>query len=564
MEILHFGEPGDTTAGSLARLPGVLRLRPRIILLCLGGNDRLQGRQLGQALANLAALVDHAGQAGAFVVWLGVRSASVLDQHRRPFARPARLDLVALPPSSRELNPVEALGDQIKDRMGKVLWQRLAALTQAIGDELRPLHEGAEAVRRLISYPWQVEQANATASQNSSITCSKWYYSGRQRRYQAPGSISRRLTDKQLLVVTAPLALFGPQFQRLAHRHFRPAVHVLLSDGDEGWERLRENLFPHRPWHLNRRHIMQAVRAFTGLDLAEVRHLVTPIRNLGREAALEALRTSPLRHRRSKEFRALFGYLLSNLEGIDTWWPIPARLRRGRSRTPPAVKAGSGAVEKSIEVHLSRRFQRQGRSWHPKRSARLLALHQLPPAASLERLVENQSPISSQTPPTLISTTCWLTNTIESRQPGGKSLYTWTTGRLVSWLCCPRGWNVRYGSEDENDCGIPHARARHGFGRRADRPFDAADQSADGTPAAVQEGPQLTPGPLDDGQPAPTPARLSASYRPEPLYGDHQKAEATPVRSGASDLGRLFSAECPARRCVGWLGHPRDPGATAA
>lgn len=90
VEILNFGEPGDTTAGGLARLPEVLRLRPRVVLLCLGGNDSLQRWPLEQTLANLAALVDQAQQAGAFVVWLSVRSASVLDQHRRPFARLAR------------------------------------------------------------------------------------------------------------------------------------------------------------------------------------------------------------------------------------------------------------------------------------------------------------------------------------------------------------------------------------------------------------------------------------------------------------------------------------------
>jgi hypothetical protein len=37
------------------------------------------------------------------------------------------------------------------------------------------LYENAEAVRRLVSHPWLVEQANAIAAENSAITCSKWY-----------------------------------------------------------------------------------------------------------------------------------------------------------------------------------------------------------------------------------------------------------------------------------------------------------------------------------------------------------------------------------------------------
>ena len=91
-------------------------------------------------------------------------------------ALPARVHLVPLPPYSPELNPVEAVGDLIKDRIGNTLWEQFADLEQAIGEELRELCENATAVRRLVSHPWLIEQANATATKNSAITCSKWYY----------------------------------------------------------------------------------------------------------------------------------------------------------------------------------------------------------------------------------------------------------------------------------------------------------------------------------------------------------------------------------------------------
>jgi len=97
--------------------------------------------------------------------------------HPKPnlHAVPERVHLVSLPPYSPELNPTEAIGDVIKDRIGNVLWQSLDDLEQAIGEELCPLCENAESVRRLVSHPWLVEQANATAPENSAITCSKWY-----------------------------------------------------------------------------------------------------------------------------------------------------------------------------------------------------------------------------------------------------------------------------------------------------------------------------------------------------------------------------------------------------
>jgi transposase len=68
-------------------------------------------------------------------------------------AVPDRIHLVSLPPYSPELNPVEAIGDVIKDRIGNTLWESLDALEEAMGEELRPIYETAERVRSLVS-PW--------------------------------------------------------------------------------------------------------------------------------------------------------------------------------------------------------------------------------------------------------------------------------------------------------------------------------------------------------------------------------------------------------------------------
>lgn len=84
---------------------------------------------------------------------------------------PARIHLLPLPPYSPELNPVEVIGDVIKDRIANTLWQTLEALEEALAEELRPIYESAERVRRLVSHPWLVEQVNASATENSAITC---------------------------------------------------------------------------------------------------------------------------------------------------------------------------------------------------------------------------------------------------------------------------------------------------------------------------------------------------------------------------------------------------------
>ena len=83
---------------------------------------------------------------------------------------PARIHVLPLPPYSPELNPVEAIGDLIKDRIGNTLWNTLEALEEASGEELRPLWENAERVRSLVSHPWLIEQVNVTVATNRAIT----------------------------------------------------------------------------------------------------------------------------------------------------------------------------------------------------------------------------------------------------------------------------------------------------------------------------------------------------------------------------------------------------------
>ncbi len=83
---------------------------------------------------------------------------------------PARIHLLPLPPYSPELNPVEVIGDVIKDRIANTLWPTIEALEEALGEELRPIYESAERVRRLVSHPWLIHQLNATATENSEIT----------------------------------------------------------------------------------------------------------------------------------------------------------------------------------------------------------------------------------------------------------------------------------------------------------------------------------------------------------------------------------------------------------
>ncbi len=71
--VINAGVPGDTTTSGLQRLPEVLaEYRPRLVLLCLGGNDMLRKQSAAATEDNLRLLVQTIRASGAQVVLIGV------------------------------------------------------------------------------------------------------------------------------------------------------------------------------------------------------------------------------------------------------------------------------------------------------------------------------------------------------------------------------------------------------------------------------------------------------------------------------------------------------------
>ncbi len=71
--VINAGVPGDTTISGLQRLPEVLaEHRPRLVLLCLGGNDMLRKHPEAATENNLRLLVQTIRASGASVVLIGV------------------------------------------------------------------------------------------------------------------------------------------------------------------------------------------------------------------------------------------------------------------------------------------------------------------------------------------------------------------------------------------------------------------------------------------------------------------------------------------------------------
>ena len=73
VRVNNAGVSGDTTAGGLTRLDWLLRQKPDVLVVGLGGNDGLRGVDLEQTESNLREIVRRAKAAGARVLLLGMR-----------------------------------------------------------------------------------------------------------------------------------------------------------------------------------------------------------------------------------------------------------------------------------------------------------------------------------------------------------------------------------------------------------------------------------------------------------------------------------------------------------
>lgn len=72
-EVVNAGVPGEASEKGLRRLPGVLdRVRPKLVILCLGGNDMLRRQDPLRTEENLKQMVRLIRAQGAAVLMLGV------------------------------------------------------------------------------------------------------------------------------------------------------------------------------------------------------------------------------------------------------------------------------------------------------------------------------------------------------------------------------------------------------------------------------------------------------------------------------------------------------------
>ncbi len=131
--IENAGRNGETSKDGLNRIDSITSRKPRVVLLCFGGNDALQQIPRDETFANLRTIIDRLQEQGTFVVLIGIRSATFRDKNAGLFKDLARekhvlhvsnmLDGVLTHPNlmSDEVHPNDKGYALIADRIAQAL-----------------------------------------------------------------------------------------------------------------------------------------------------------------------------------------------------------------------------------------------------------------------------------------------------------------------------------------------------------------------------------------------------------------------------------------------------------
>ncbi len=83
--IINLGHSGDTTADGVARINELDKYNPKVVILLLGGNDRLRKVPTVETHANLAVLIENIQKRGSIVLLLGVKGGLFNDIFGKEF-----------------------------------------------------------------------------------------------------------------------------------------------------------------------------------------------------------------------------------------------------------------------------------------------------------------------------------------------------------------------------------------------------------------------------------------------------------------------------------------------
>jgi acyl-CoA thioesterase-1 len=148
VEVVNAGISGDTTAGGLQRLDGLLEPDVKIVVVALGGNDALRGLPVAQTRENLAKILDLVQEHGAMALLAGMEAPTnlgedyqqqfhaifiqLLRDHRDLSYMPFLLDGVAGQPSLNQADGIHPNKDGAA-HIAELMYPKLRLMVDSMG-----------------------------------------------------------------------------------------------------------------------------------------------------------------------------------------------------------------------------------------------------------------------------------------------------------------------------------------------------------------------------------------------------------------------------------------------
>ncbi len=177
-----------------------------------------------------------------------------------------------------------------------------------------------------------------------------------------------KILDKRTYATTHGVQQFREEFIAECNRWgvWEAKEIIFLGDGANWIKRICSEDFPDAVYLLDFWHLAERIKRALGEDHKRAsENWITDIRD-SYDVKLLLSRINALYTRIrdpdvEEKLRDLYGYVKSNEEGITNWGKVN-------------ILGASGAIEKTVDVAVARRFKRRGMSWLNKGLASLLAL----------------------------------------------------------------------------------------------------------------------------------------------------------------------------------------------
>ena len=177
------------------------------------------------------------------------------------------------------------------------------------------------------------------------------------------------ILDKNVYATLEGVEAFKQNFYLSCHKMgvFGADKVIFVADGIPWIKKLQREMFGQAIYLLDLWHLKKNINLAYGKENAEIADTLAELAFYGEAATLlESVRLDIARCRdpdRSGKLKDLFKYIRSNADGIENYKKVGI--------------VGSGAVEKTVDILVARRFKLRGMSWYEKNAAKMLRLRLL-------------------------------------------------------------------------------------------------------------------------------------------------------------------------------------------